>query len=44
MSSRLCIITIWFCFITLLVLGIVMVASTGLCAATGPGESPEAFI
>lgn len=44
MSSRLCIITIWFCFITLLVLGIVMVASTGLCAATAPGESPEAFI
>lgn len=32
MSSRLSIICIWFCFITLLVLGMMMVASTGLCA------------
>lgn len=32
MSSRLSIICIWFCFIILLVLGVVMVASTGLSA------------
>ena len=32
MSTRLSIICIWFCFIILLVLGVVMVASTGLSA------------
>ena len=30
MSTRLSIICIWICFITLLILGIMMVASTGL--------------
>ncbi len=43
MSSRLSIIAIWFCFIALLVLGVVMVASTGLCAHN-PGSSPEMFL
>ncbi len=42
MSSRLSIICIWFCFITLLVLGVVMVASTGLCAPS-PHGSPEDY-
>lgn len=40
MSSRLSIIVIWVCFIALLVLGVVMVASTGLCAAVPQGVSP----
>ncbi len=43
MSSRLSIITIWVCFIALLVLGVVMVASTGLCAPN-PGSSSEMFL
>ncbi|HIX20575.1 MAG TPA: putative lipid II flippase FtsW [Candidatus Akkermansia intestinigallinarum] len=44
MNSRLCITTLWISFIALLVLGLVMVASTGLCAAMQPDESPETFI
>ena len=44
MSTRLSIICIWFCFITLLILGIMMVASTGLCAHVGPDEDPETFV
>ncbi len=40
MSSRLSIICIWFCFITLLVLGVVMVASTGL-SAHAPNEGTQ---
>ncbi len=44
MSSRLSIICIWFCFITLLILGIVMVASTGLCAIVPAGASPSQFL
>ena len=40
MSSRLSIIVIWVCFIALLVLGVVMVASTGLCATVPQGTSP----
>ena len=35
MTSRVCIISIWVCFILLLVLGIIMVASTGTCV---PGQ------
>ena len=35
MTSRVSIICIWICFILLLVLGVVMVASTGSCA---PGQ------
>ncbi len=42
MSTRLSIICIWFCFIFLLVLGVVMVASTGLCAPA-PHGSPEDY-
>jgi cell division protein FtsW len=44
MSTRLSIICIWFCFITLLVLGIMMVASTGLCAPVGVDEDPASFL
>lgn len=44
MSSRLSIISIWFCFITLLILGITMVASTGLCAPVQDGEDPAMFL
>lgn len=44
MSTRLSIICIWVCFITLLILGIVMVASTGLCAHVGEGEDPMDFL
>ncbi|MBR3925847.1 MAG: cell division protein FtsW [Akkermansia sp.] len=44
MSTRLSIICIWFCFITLLILGIMMVASTGLCAHVGADEDPETFV
>lgn len=44
MSSRLSIICIWVCFIALLVLGVVMVASTGLCAATPEGTDPAQFL
>lgn len=45
MSPRLSIICIWFCFIILLVLGIMMVASTGLCAHVGEnGDSPSMFL
>ncbi len=43
MSSRLSIMCIWFCFITLLVFGVVMVASTGLCAPA-PHGSPEEYV
>ncbi len=43
MSSRLSIICIWFCFISLLVFGVVMVASTGLCAHA-PKVDPEDFV
>ena len=38
MSSRFSIICVWVCFITLLVLGLVMVASTGLCVSV-PAET-----
>ncbi len=44
MSTRLSIICIWFCFITLFILGVVMVASTGLCATVGEGEDPASFL
>ena len=44
MSPRLSIICIWFCFIILLVLGIMMVASTGLCAYVPNGGSPAQFL
>ena len=44
MSTRLSIICIWFCFITLLVLGIMMVASTGLCAPVGEKGDPMDFL
>lgn len=44
MSTRLSIICIWFCFITLLILGIMMVASTGLCAPMGENEDPTTFL
>lgn len=44
MSTRLSIICIWFCFITLLILGIMMVASTGLCAPVGENETPTTFL
>lgn len=44
MSSRLSIICIWFCFIVLLVLGIMMVASTGLCAHVPDGGDPAQFL
>lgn len=44
MSTRLSIICIWICFITLLILGIMMVASTGLCAAVPDGEDPADFL
>ena len=41
MSSRLSIICIWFCFTILLVLGVVMVASTGLSAPPVNGVEPD---
>lgn len=44
MSTRLSIIVIWLCFIMLLILGIVMVASTGLCATVPHGENPANFL
>lgn len=44
MNTRLSIICIWVSFILLLIMGIMMVTSTGLCATVGPGESPEDFI
>ncbi len=44
MSSRLSIIFIWLCFIILLVLGIMMVASTGLCAYVPNGGDPSQFL
>jgi len=44
MSSRISIITLWVCFITLLVLGIVMVASTGLCVPVGDDGDPTSFL
>ncbi len=44
MSTRLSIICVWFCFIALLVLGVVMVASTGLSAAPPPGSTSEQFL
>lgn len=44
MSTRLSIICIWVCFIALLIMGIVMVASTGLSATPPPGESNTMFI
>lgn len=44
MSSRISIITLWVCFITLLVLGIVMVASTGLCVPVGDDGDPASFL
>ncbi len=44
MSPRLSIIGIWVCFIILLVLGIMMVASTGLCAYVPNGGTPAQFL
>ncbi len=44
MSPRLSIIGIWVCFIILLVLGIMMVASTGLCAYVPNGGNPAQFL
>lgn len=44
MSSRLSIICIWLCFIILLVLGVMMVASTGLCAYVPNGGDPSQFL
>ncbi len=39
MATRICIISIWICFILLLVLGVIMVASTGTCVQ-GQAELP----
>ncbi len=44
MSARLSIIFIWVCFIILLILGIMMVASTGLSAYVPNGGSPSQFL
>lgn len=44
MTTRLSIICIWFCFILLLIMGIVMVASTGLSAPVPQGTSNTSFI
>ena len=44
MSTRLSIICIWFCFILLLILGIIMVASTGLSAPVPQGSSGSQFV
>ncbi len=44
MSTRLSIICVWFCFITLLVLGVVMVASTGLSAHAPTGGTPMDYL
>ncbi len=44
MTTRLSIICIWVCFIALLMMGIAMVASTGLSAPTAEGVTPEQFI
>lgn len=44
MTTRLSIICIWFCFILLLIMGIVMVASTGLSAPVPQGASNTSFI
>ena len=44
MTSRLSIIGIWVCFTILLVLGIMMVASTGLCAYVPNGGDPSQFL
>lgn len=45
MSTRLSIICIWVCFILLLIMGIVMVASTGLSAPPpGPNASSTSYI
>lgn len=44
MSPRLSIICIWLCFIILLVLGIMMVASTGLCVYVPNGGNPAQFL
>ncbi len=44
MSSRISIICIWFCFITLLVIGVVMVASTGLSAHAPNNGTPADYI
>lgn len=39
MSTRLCIIIIWVCFILLLIMGIMMVASTGSAAPMAKGDA-----
>lgn len=44
MSSRLSIISLWFCYIALLILGIIMVASTGLNAPVPDGDDPAMFL
>lgn len=44
MTTRVSIICVWICFITLLVLGIVMVASTGLSAPVPEGSSASSFL
>lgn len=44
MSTRLSIICIWVCFISLLVLGVVMVASTGLSAPPTENVAPESYL
>ncbi len=44
MSTRISIICIWFCFISLLVLGVVMVASTGLSAHAPNGGTQMDYI
>ncbi len=44
MSSRISIICIWFCFIALLVIGVVMVASTGLSAHAPNNGTPADYI
>ena len=44
MSPRLSILCIWLSFIVLLVLGIMMVASTGLSAYVPQGENPAQFL
>ncbi len=44
MSSRICIITIWVCFVMLLCLGIIMVASTSTVVKIGAGGDPYALL
>jgi len=44
MTSRFCILSLWFCFIALLSIGLVMVASTSPCVPVPQGVSPYLFL